>query len=173
MKKYIIALGIALILIGVVAGFINNITVDNITGLLFSYKFLYLYLIVFLILFITSLIGLPSYSLYIVYDLFTIGELLYIFTSNFSYKGFLYLLIYLIFIKLPLYFMLILNTFYTLKYGKHLYRFIFNKFGKSIHNIKVYFKKMVTVNIITYGYLVFTILIGGKLMGLLAKHLLF
>lgn len=173
MKKYIIALGIAIILVGVVAAFNNNIQLENVIGLLFSYKKLYIMLLIILTLFLISLLGIPSYVLFILFDLFNFGELLFIFTSNFSYKGIIYLFLYFIICRLPLYFMLILNSFYTLKYGKHLYRFIFNKFGKSIHNIKIYFKKMLTVNIITYGYFVLTIIIISKLMGLLAKSLLF
>ena len=173
MKKYIVALCVAIVLIGVVAAFTSHIEVENITGLLFSYKMLYISLIIILILFLLSLTGLPSYIIYLLFDLFIFGELIYIFTSSFIYKGLIYLFVYFIIFKLPLYFLLILNTFYTFKYAKHLYRFVFNKWGMSIHNIKVYFKKMVTINIIMYAYFVLTIILGSKLMGLLANYLAF
>ena len=171
MKKYIILLPVAIILIGIVAAFCNHIEVNNITGLLFTYKSIYLSLFLIIILFLISLTGIPSYSLYLLLDLFFMGELLYLFISNFSYKGFLYLIVYFIVFKIPLYFLLILNSFYTLKYGKNLYKFIFNKWGISIHNIKLYFKKILVINIIIYFIFLFKIIFISKLMTLLGTYL--
>ena len=132
MKKYIILLPVAIILIGIVAAFCNHIEVNNITGLLFTYKSIYLSLFLIIILFLISLTGIPSYSLYLLLDLFFMGELLYLFISNFSYKGFLYLI---------------------------------------VHNIKLYFKKIVVINIIIYLLFLFKIIFISKLMTLLGTYL--
>ena len=171
MKKYIILLIISLILIGFISAFSSHIEVNNIQGLLFSYKTIYLSLFLVIILFFLSLIGIPSYSIYLLLDLFFLGELLYLFISNFNYKGFLYLIVYFLLFKIPLYFFLILNTFYTLKYSKNLYKFIFNKWGISIHNIKLYFKKILVINIIIYFIFLFKITFISKLMTLLGTYL--
>lgn len=159
MKKYILLLIVSVIALGVFTALNSHITPENIT-LIFSYKTMLIYTILIIILYIISLIGLPIYFIFTIIDLFISGILLYLFYLNYNLLGIIYILVYIIF-KLPLYFLLILNTFYTYKYAKNLYRFIFNKFGQSIKNIKLYFKKITIISIITTIYLAVFILIGN------------
>lgn len=172
MKKYIMAFVIAIIMLGIFVSINNHLAFNNLTGLLFSSKVMLINISLVILLFILGLTGLPTYLLYLLFDLFTLGLLLPVFFVSFSFKGVIYLLIYYILFKTFSYFLLLLNTFYAYKYAKNLYRFIFNRFGQSIHNIKLYFKKMSIISSILICYTAFYNVIGKYLMNYLGNFLL-
>lgn len=172
MKKYIMAFVIAIIVLGIFVSINNHLVFDNLSGFLFSPKVMLINIGLVVILFILGLTGFPTYFFYLTLDLFTLGLLIPSFFISFSFKGLIYLLIYYLLFKSFSYFLLILNTFYAFKYAKNLYRFIFNRFGQSIHNIKLYFKKMVIISTILICYTAIYNMMGKYLMNFLAKFLL-
>lgn len=173
MKKSIGLLLSALFLLGFLTAYKLNLNIGEVVGLLFPLKLLYWIPLLLLALFIISLVGIPAYTFYLLFEVFTMGFIFYLFWDLYNFKAISFLLIFFVLGKIPLFFLLILNTFYAFKFSKSFYRFLFNRFGQSIRNIKLYFKKMMIINIIFYLLTIFDVFLLSKLMTLLAKYLLF
>lgn len=173
MKKYIGLVISAIFLLGLLTAIKLDVSLGENLCLLFPLKLLYIMPLFLAAMFLLSLLGLPAYIFYLLFDVFTVGFLFSIFFKAYQFKGLLYFGVYFLLIKIPLIFLLILNIFYSFKYAKAFYRFIFNRFGQSIRNIKLYFKKMLIINIIFYFLVVVDVFLLSKLMTLLANHLFF
>lgn len=116
----------------------------------FSFKYiLYLILIIILLLLLPILSINFSYIL-LIYNSFIFGYMLVLFLKNFGIIGIIFILTYMIIIKLLNLFILYLSSFYTFKFIKHIYLNIFSKYKRNKKNLSLYFKKNIIMILIYF-----------------------
>lgn len=173
MKKItLIGAGIGVI-IALIVGIINPLDLSHVVSLNLSFKYLFFLILLHSGGLVLSLIGIPYAFLVIIIEFIMSIFMLISFIINFKWHGFLFLLIFLILFKIIYWFLLVLYGFYSFKYTRNLYTFIFRRYHACRNNTTKYFKKIVVINIFILIWLLLYIIIGKFTLNPLANYLLF
>lgn len=173
MKKIIlIGVGISVI-IALIVGIINPLDLSHVIKINLSFKYLLVMLLLHSGGLLLSLIGIPYAFLIIISELLMSILMFISFIINFKWHGFLFLLIFLILFKVSYWFLLVLYGFYSFKYTRNLYTYIFRRYHACRNNTRKYFKKMVVINGFILIWLLIYLIIGKFTLNPLANYLLF
>lgn len=172
MKKYVIAIIGALILLGIAVGFYNRVDLTNVVGLSFTFKyFIYLSLICICGIFL-SFVGIPLFLLLLISELLTLGILLFSFAFSFGTKGVLFLLTFTLLFKVIYWFCLLLLSFYSFKLIKNNYLYLFKRFSEYKRNSKLYLKKSLIICSLMLVFNLIVVLFGDKVVIPVSSYLL-
>lgn len=147
MKKYIIIFISIIFIMSFLIGLNNNIMLYDVNDFVFNYKYFFINSVIYIIALLISLIGLPIYVLLFLYEIFTCGISLGVLLTNYSLIGLLFFII-IFCIKLIFLFLLFLNSFYSIKITKNLFKYKIKKQQVCKENYKRYFKKIFIITII-------------------------
>lgn len=163
MKKLIIVLLMVALVLGLIWGSCNIISLPK--DVFFSYnRFSFSFnILIYLLAYGLTFLTIPGFLFILVYEIVMLGVIIVILLFNYGIKSLFYLM-FILLMKSIIIFLLVLNVFYYCKYVKYLYSFLLRKNNISKHNYNLYFKK---ITIITIFILIIIILYG-----LLNKYLL-
>lgn len=173
MKKITLIGAGLVVIIALIVGIINPLDLSHAIKLNITFKYLFFMILLHSGGFILSLIGLPYAFLIIVLEIIMSILMLVSLIINFKWHGFLFLLIFLILFKIIYWFLLVLYGFYSFKYTRNLYTFIFRRYHACRNNTHKYFKKMVVINIFILIWFLIYLIISKFTLNPLANYLLF
>ena len=167
MKKYIVALFVAIIIIGIVVGGNNHLDLSNLVAISFSYKY-FIYIFLTLLSGITlSYIGVPLFILILIYEVLSCGIVTSYFVSSYAINGLLFSLVYLLIFKIIYWFLLLLLSFYSLKLIKNNYVYLSKRHQENKNNRKLYLKKMLIIGSFVLIFNVLIVTLGNKICKML------
>lgn len=172
MKKYIITIVLAIIIVGIIIGYNNQIDLSSIVSLNFTFKYFFYILVICASGMVLSYIGVPLFLVFLFFDLFSCGIVTSYFLLAFSFKGVIFSLLYIFIFKIIFWFLLLLNSFYSIKLIKNNYKYLFRRYRENKNNSKLYFKKMLIINIFILGVNFITVLFGDKVVNYFGNYLL-
>ncbi len=173
MKKITLIVAGIVVIVALIVGIINPLNLSHVVSLNLSFKYLFLLILLHSGGFVLSLIGIPYAFLVIIIELIMSIFMLISFIINFKWHGFLFLLIFLVLFKLIYWFLLVLYGFYSFKYTRNLYTYIFRRYHACRNNTHKYLKKMIVINIFIIIWLLIYLIIGKFGLNPLANYLLF
>ena len=172
MKKYIVAIILAIFFIGFIIGFKNNYNLQNFLKFTFYWKSIIFFIIVLITSLLLSFIGIPCYLFLLIIEILLLGIITASFFLAFSVKGIFFVIIYSLIFKSGYWFLLLLNTFYGFKLFKNELRCFFKKYKDCKNNIKIYFKKILVINSFMLILLCFTNVVGIKIVNIFYEFLI-
>lgn len=169
MKKKVIAIVTVVFGLGIMYSLCNKVVLKDYFFSV-SYFYFFLNILIFLIAYGISFICIPVYFVLLIYELFSTGFITGTLILNFGLKGLLVSLVIILF-KAVIVIMLILNSYYHLKYIKSLYNFLFKRIPISKHNTKIYTRKMTIISVITIIFMLLYILIDKYILIVLLNQI--
>lgn len=173
MKKYIIAIVIAVIMVGIIVGFTNKVDLINLISIKYTFKYFLYILIVILSGMALTYLGIPLFLFLLLIELCSFGIITSYFTLAFAFKGLIFSLVFALIFKTIYWFLLMLISFYSLKLIKNNYLYLFKRFKENKNNSRLYLKKMIIISSFILILNLSIVLLGNKVIIPIANYLLF
>ncbi|MBE6156012.1 MAG: hypothetical protein E7164_04590 [Firmicutes bacterium] len=172
MKKYIIAIVLGLIGLGIVIGLNNHVDLSNVVKITFTYRFLLKMFLIILCGIALAFAGIPFFIFVLILELISFGIVTTYLAMAFSFGGIAFSILYFLIFKMVYCFLLSLISFYALKLTKNNYLYIFKRFHEYKNNRRLYLKKMLIISVFILLFSLLVTTLGNKVLLPLSKFLL-
>ena len=173
MKKIILIIVASILVIGFIIGINQEYNMNNFVSITMSFKSFILYIMIIILGFLLSSIGMPCYYLFLFFELLLSGFIMALFIINYKINGLCFALLFILLFKIPSYFILLLSSFYYTKYIKNMFSYLFYRYTSSKKNYRMYFKKMLVINLILIIIIIVNFSFGNYIIKPVGSYLLF
>lgn len=173
MNKYGAYVIVGIFVIGFVFGLNEEYLLSSVIGISFSFKYLLLIIGIIVLSSLLSFLGIPLFIFYLVLDIFAAGLVTSFFFKNYFLSGIIFSIVFILLFKLFSWFLLLLNSFYSIKLIKNNYIYLFYRYRANKNNSKLYLSKIFIINMVMIGFVLVEITLGSKIIIPLANYLLF